>query len=533
MDHRFKPSARTKTYMVLAVLWVASCGCQGYMGNWCRNGFKVGPDYCKPAAPVACDWIDAYDERVRQELPDNPAWWTVFNDPILNGLIEDTYRQNLPLRVAGMRVVEAQRQRQIAAGNLFPQLQEGFGEYSRTETSENAFPTNRLTGLGFAAPSAVDNWVAGFDAGWELDVWGRFRRGIEAADANLDASIEDYDAILVSLIGETATAYIDYRVAQTRLAYARNNVRVQQGSLELSDTRFRNGAVTELDVTQATANLQNTKQLIPLYEIQLRQANNLLCVLTGIPPQDLSARLGEQSIPVPPADVVVGIPANQLRRRPDIRQAERQVAAQSALIGVAAADLFPGFSIVGAVQVQAEDFSDLFESASTASFVAPGFNWNLLNYGRLINNVRVQEARFQQLAITYQQKVLEANAEVENGIVSFLRGQQRLVEVQGAVEASERSVDLAQIQYREGATDFNRVFILETALTNQQDLVATAEGDIAKSLVAIYKAMGGGWQIRFGAGQDRGQPVELIQPGRSDSCSCWRRGRKCGGREST
>ncbi len=512
-QQRGKLLARTWRPVWLAFLLLASSGCQGSLGNWCRNGFRVGPDYCKPAAPVACEWIDAYDERVRQELPDNSAWWTVFQDPILNGLMDDTYRQNLPLREAGMRVVEAQRLRQIAAGNIFPQTQQGFGEYSRTEVSENAFPTNRLAGLGFMPPSAVNNWVTGFDAGWELDVWGRFRRGIEAADANLDASVEDYDAILVSLIGETAEAYINYRVAQTRLAYARDNVRIQQGSLELSESRFRNGAVTELDVTQATANLQNTKQQIPLYEVQLRQANNLLCVLLGLPAQDLSPRLGEQPIPAPPVDVVVGIPANLIRRRPDIRRAERQVAAQSALIGVAVADLFPSFSIVGAVQVQAEDFEDLFESASAASFVAPGFNWNLLNYGRLANQVRVQEARFQQLAIAYQQQVLEANAEVEDGIIAFLRGQQRLVDVQGAVQASTRSVDLARIQYREGATDFNRVFILETALTNQQDLLATVQGELAQGLVAVYKAMGGGWQIRLGAGSTSEQLDELLQPG--------------------
>ena len=266
-------------------------------------------------------------------------------------------------------------------------------------------------------------------------------------------------------------------------------------------------------MTQATANLQNTRQLIPIYRAQQRVANNVLCVLTGIPPQDLSARLGEQPIPNTPADVVVGIPANLLRRRPDVRQAERQVAAQSARIGVAAADLFPSFSIVGAFQVSAEDFDNLFESPSSSSFISPGVNWNLLNYGRLINNVRVQDARFQQLALAYQQKVLEANAEVENGIVAFLESQQRYRELEGAVQASERSVELATIQYRDGAIDFNRVFTLQTALTSQQDELAFAQGDIALNLVAIYKALGGGWQIRLGAGQGMGQPMEFIEPG--------------------
>ena len=513
MDLGVNVRHRKTLLLLLAVFLFTSTGCAP-LQNWYRNGFKVGPNYCKPAATVASDWIDGYDDRIRQELTDNPAWWLVFNDPVLDGLIEDTYQQNLPLRVAGMRVVEARQQRQIAAGTLFPQLQQGIGEYSRAEISTNAFPTNRLAAIGFAVPSAVDNWVTGFDAGWELDVWGKFRRGVEAADANVDASIEDYDAILVALLGETASAYIDYRVSQARLAYAEKNVELQQGSLEISEVQFRNEVVTELDVTQATANLQNTKRLITLLKVQQRIANNQLCILTGIPPQDLSTRLGNQPIPLTPADVVVGIPANLIRRRPDVRKAERQVAAQSALTGVAVADLFPSFSIVGSLRIAAEDFSDLFESASAASFIAPGFNWNLLNYGRIINNVDVQEARFQQLALAYQQKVLQANTEVENGLVAFLQNQQQYLDLEGAVEASAKSVDLAQTQYREGMIDFNRVFTLESALTNQQDQLAVVQGDIAKSLIAVYKGLGGGWQIRCEDCLAMGQPMgEFVETG--------------------
>ncbi|MGI9430536.1 MAG: hypothetical protein ACR2NM_17885, partial [Bythopirellula sp.] len=181
-----KPRHRTTLMLLLAVCLTANAGCQGHLGNWCHNGCKVGPDYCKPAAPVACDWIDAYDERVRQELSDDPAWWLTFGDPVLNGLIEETYSQNLPLRVAGMRVLEARHLRQIAVGNIFPQFQEGFGNYTRAEVSRNAFPTNNIAASGVPIPGAIDSWSTGFDAGWELDIWGKFRRAIEAADANVD-----------------------------------------------------------------------------------------------------------------------------------------------------------------------------------------------------------------------------------------------------------------------------------------------------------------------------------------------------------
>lgn len=476
----------------------------------------VGPDYLQPVAPVARDWIDAYDERIRTEFPENPQWWQVFNDPILDELIQETYRQNLTLRVAGMRVLEARYLRRIAAGNVFPQFQEAFGEYARTDVSRNTFPTNRLASAGVPIPNAVNDWATGFDAAWELDVWGKFRRRIEAADANLDASIEKYDAMLVTLIGETARAYIEYRTAQERLNFAEENVAIQQGSLEISEARFRSGDVTKLDVTQATSNLQQTRQTLPLLRTELRLANNRLCILMGIPPQDLASRLqqknGEQPIPKAPPDVVVGIPANLLRRRPDVREAEREVARQSALIGFVAADLFPHFTIRGAVQVNSQNFSDLFKSTSSASLISPSFQWDLLNYGRLVNKTRVEETRFQQVAIAYQQKVLEANAEVENAIVAFLETQQRVRELELGVAASQEAVELGLARYQGGAIDFNRVFTLQTSLAVQQDRLAEVRGDVAKSLVAIYKALGGGWQIRYGADDDSPPPMEPIPP---------------------
>jgi NodT family efflux transporter outer membrane factor (OMF) lipoprotein len=482
------------------------CAYTGGVRDYVRNGFKVGPEYCKPAAPIADDWIDRYNERVRQELPEYTDWWNTLNDPVLTQLINDMYGQNLTLRVAGTRVLQARQQLAIAVGSLAPQVQQKFGEYTHSQLSRNSFPGN-IPGSPITPP---DLWTQGLSAAWELDVWGRFRRNIEAENASLDATIEGYDAVLLSLLAETAASYVELRTTQERLQFARKNVEVQEGSLNLAEIRFRNGATTELDVTQARVLLQNTRELIPALETLLRLSNNQLCVLLGIPPRDLTAEVGTSRIPVPPPTVAVGVPANLLRRRPDVREAERQVAAQSARIGVAVTDLLPHFSIRGAIQMEATKARQLFDASSLAGVIAPGFSWDFLNYGRLLNNVRLQDARFQQLAIQYQQTVLEANAEAENAIVSFLKSLERLEQVDGAVKAAERSVQLALTQYREGATDFNRVFTLQDILVQQQDRLAVVRGDVAQSYIAIYKALGGGWQIRLGmnGGPRMGEAVE-------------------------
>ena len=309
----------------------SGCAYTGGVKEYIHNGFKVGPNYAKPAAPVASGWIDSYDDQLKDELPNYADWWTTFDDPVLNGLMEEVSQQNLTLKSAGLRVIQARYVRDITAGTIFPQQQQAVGSYQRTQ-----YP--RTFALGFL-PRNTDLFKVGFDAFWELDAWGKFRRAIESADASLEASVEDYDSMMVSLLGETATAYIDLRTAQERLRYAESNAEIQKGSLKLAKARYDAGAVSQLDSTQAETVLANTQQLIPLFENQVRAANNSLCVLLGMPPRDLSEELGDGSIPDLPADLVVGIPANLLRRRPDDRAAERRVAAQSAAIGVAAADL--------------------------------------------------------------------------------------------------------------------------------------------------------------------------------------------------
>lgn len=480
----------------------SGCAYTGGVKDYIHNGFKVGPNYAKPAAPVASSWIDSYDEQLRDELPNYADWWTTFNDPILNGLMEEVSQQNLTLKSAGLRVMQARYVRDITVGSIFPQQQEAFGSYQRTQYSDTI-----ASGL---LPRNTDLFKVGFDAFWELDAWGKFRRAIESADASLDASVEDYDAMMVSLLGETATAYIDLRTAQERLRYAKANVEIQKGSLKIAQARFNAGAVSKLDATQAETVLANTQQSIPLFENQIRAANNSLCVLLGIPPRDLSEELGDASIPDLPADLVVGIPANLLRRRPDVRAAERRVAAQSAAIGIAAADLLPHLSVTGSVSLNANEFSELFKSSSTAGMIAPGFNWDILNYGRLANNVNLQRSLFQDLAVQYQQKVLNANAEAETAINTFLKSKERLIYVNKAVEASKQSVDLAEIEYRTGAVDYNRVFNLQTSLVSDQDNLASVRGDVARSVIATYKALGGGWEIRYGIRRGANAMVEKV-----------------------
>ena len=480
----------------------SGCAYTGGVKEYIHNGFKVGPNYAKPAAPVAGSWIDSYDEQLKDELPNYADWWTTFNDPILNGLMEEVSQQNLTLKSAGLRVMQARYVRDITVGSIFPQQQEAFGSFQRTKYSDTI-------AAGFL-PRNTDLFKVGFDAFWELDAWGKFRRAIESADASLDASVEDYDAMMVSLLGETATAYIDLRTAQERLRYAEANVEIQKGSLKIAQARYQAGAVSKLDATQAETVLANTQQSIPLFENRGRAANNSLCVLLGIPPRDLNEELGVASIPDLPADLVIGIPANLLRRRPDVRAAERRVAAQSASIGIAAADLLPHLSVTGSVSLNANDFSELFKSSSTGGMIAPGFNWDILNYGRLANNVNLQRAQFQDLAVQYQQTVLDANAEAETAINTFLKSKERLIYVNKAVDASKQSVDLAEIEYRTGAVDYNRVFNLQTSLVADQDNLASVRGDVARSVIATYKALGGGWEIRYGIRRGGNAIVEQV-----------------------
>jgi NodT family efflux transporter outer membrane factor (OMF) lipoprotein len=461
--------------------------------QWINNGFKVGPEYCQPEAYVAQDWIDSEDQRVRSESEDHAGWWTVFDDPVLDGLIAEAYSQNLPLRVAGFRILEARALRAITAGNLLPQQQQAFADYSHNLISTRSFNLP-LPDRHFSL------WDAGFNLSWELDFWGRFRRAVEAADADLDASIENYDDVLVTLLADVATTYVEIRTLERRLELARSNIGLQQKSFDLADIRFTEGAANEVDMQQAKSNLAQTEALVPQLEIALRQSQNQLCVLMGMPPEDLTTRLGNAAIPSAPAEIAIGVPGELLRRRPDVRRAERQVAAQSARIGIAETEFYPQIAVTGVIGVEANQFQDLFKSGASFGSVGPSLRWNVLNYGRILNNVRAEDARFQRAALAFQQTVLAANAEAENAIVAFLRSQQRRDALMRSAEAARRSNELVSSLYTAGDAGLDRVFVIQSFLVQQQDTAAEAQGDVAKNLIAVFRAMGGGWQIRLGTG---------------------------------
>ena len=466
------------------------------------SGCMVGPDFVKPDAQVEKEWLQQQETRIKSEPADFSDWWTVFDDPLLNRLIDLASQQNLDLQNAGLRILEARAQLGIAIGSQYPQTQQIGGEANANQLSENA-PN------GAGADKFFYNYQLGFDAAWELDFWGRFRRGIESANASLYSTLADYDDILVSLIAEVARTYFDIRTFEQRLAVARENVELQKKSLDIAAARYEGGVADQLDVAQAKALLKQTQATIPPLEAGLRQSKNALAILLGILPTYVQDLLGPpKPIPTAPIEVAVGIPAELLRRRPDVRLAEFQAAAQSAQIGVAKADLYPSFSLVGSIGLQSSDkggirsnnanFSDLFTSGGITYFIGPTFQLPILNYGRLKNNVRVQDARFQQLVVSYQNTVLRAFQDVEDATVGFLRTQEQKTFLAESVEQYKLSVELSLIQYSEGLTDFQRVIDAQRNLAQQEDAFASATGAVSTNLIALYKALGGGWELRLG-----------------------------------
>lgn len=509
------PRSRPLAQLLAALLLLTCTGCSSIPGasiaSWWRNGLKVGPEYQQPAAPVAPQWIDTGDQRISNGYPAVADWWSQFNDPVLNELVQSAYRQNLTLREAGMRVLQVRAQRGIAVGSIFPQGQSINGSYSRNQLSGSI--ANDLSGILPDFSRSFDDWSLSGNLVWELDFWGRFRRSIEAAEADLDASVENYDDVLTTLVAEVATTYVNIRTIQQRLQYANNNVKLQKGSLHIADVRFQNGAVTEVDVAQAKLVLERTEALVPQFEAALRQQNNQLCFLLGMPTADLLPYLGLAPIPTAPAEIALGIPAELLRRRPDVRRAEREVAAQTALIGVAVSDLFPNITLNGSIGYQSQQLDRLFIPASNVGVIAPTINWDVLNYGRLKNNVRVQQAKTQEKAIAYQNTVLRANREVEDGVTDYLNTHNAAIHLRESVAAAERASELLLVQYKQGAIGYNRVFTVQDIMVQQQDAYAQALGDIALSLIVVYRGLGGGWQIRFGAGSNAPLAAEPIEPG--------------------
>lgn len=461
---------------------------------------NVGPDFARPNVAVNPSWSGQDDPRFAPGPDVDPAWWKAFADPTLDELVELAYRQNLPLQIAGLRILEARAQLGIAVGEQFPVNIGPIASTGVTRLSEHA-----------ANGANLDHFFGelqlGFDAIWEVDLWGKYRRGVRSAKAGYFATVADYDGAIVALTAEVARSYVALRTFEALLDLARRNVTLQEQALDIAESRFRNGATSELDVTQAKNLLETTRTTIPKLDSSRQQAENALSTLLGRNPGAVRPTLARSTgIPAPPRSVHVGIPASLLRRRPDIRSAELRAAAQCERIGMTKAELYPSFVLRGSIGVGTSQgggalsgfssFKDLFNPGSVAASAGAGIFWPILRYPRILNAVRVEDARFQETLVAYVQSVIDAAREVEDGMTGYLREREAAVFAERAVAPAEQSVRLALVQYREGAVDFQRVLDSQRVLLESDNALVSTRSAALTSLIALYKALGGGWELR-------------------------------------
>lgn len=454
----------------------------------------LGPDFQRPAVGWLEGWSGTLPQVAGEQAAapgpnETAAWWRNFNDPVLDRLVAEAQARNPGVRIAGLRILESRAQLGIAGSGLYPQLQQLSAEALRVGRDPSDGPSSTLSSYG-----------AGFQIAWELDFWGRFRRGIEAADAAYLASIAQYDDIQVLVAAQAASLYASIRSIELRLRIAHENAALQKRSLDITERLFKSGNESELDVQQARTLYLSTLATIPELEGSLRQSQNALAVLLARPPGALpEMEEGREKIPSAELALIVDLPADLLRRRPDVRAAEQVLAAQSAQIGISQAALYPSLALVGSLGLSTTSRSHaptVFEWA-----VGPSLVWNVFDWGRLKNQVLVQDARFQQLHEQYQDAVLKAARELDDAALTFAKTRAQVEILSDAVKAARRSLDIATIQYREGLVDFQRVLDSQRTLFSQQERLVTIQGGVAQSLIAVYKAMGGGWQPA------RGQPL--------------------------
>ncbi|MET0348593.1 MAG: efflux transporter outer membrane subunit, partial [Rhizobacter sp.] len=438
----------------------------------------VGPDFKRPDVPWLSTWrpdAPGRPENVRPATPAEPlaVWWRNFRDPVLDDLIAEAQRANPGVRIAGLRILEARAQQGIAGSTRYPQVQQVTGEAL-------AAGEHRAGGRDTSALALN----AGFRVGWELDFWGRFRRGIEAADAGYLASIAQYDDMQVLMAAQVASLYCTIRTTEARLRIVQENAVLQKRSLEIAERLFQSGNDSELDVQQARSLYLGTLATRPPLEAARRQAENALNTLLGRPPGSIPAMAdGRGVIPSAPLGTAADIPADLLRRRADVRAAEHQMAAQSALIGVSVADLYPAVSLLGSVGLSATSLSGASNVVSWG--VGPGIVWNVFDQGRLSHAVLVQDARFQQLHEQYQDTVRRAAREVDDAAVDFASTGEQIALLEQSTQAAQRSLDIATLQYREGLVDFERVLDSQRVLFSQQEQLVAGRGNLSQSLIAL------------------------------------------------
>ncbi len=504
-------------------------------------GCSVGPDYAPPQV-LDFDYADLLSDEAQQPLTTESLtqWWQTLNDPLLTELIHEGLEGSLDLKNAHASIREVRARLGIARAGLLPQL-DSTGQYNHNRTSANMTPeveqpsliksaaqtafqnavnssvrdalgmgnnqtqsssgSSAASGVNQSTPLEGDYYQAGFDATWEIDIFGGTRRSVQAAGADLLAQEENLNSVRVSLAAEIALSYVDVRTAQRRLAVALENLTTQQGTLEILESRQKTGLSDELAVQQARYNLERTRSTIPGIRTDLERAMNSLAVLTGVMPGTLHSRLEEKTpIPTGTLKTVTGIPADTLRQRPDVRVIERQLMAQTARVGVATADLYPKLYLLGSIGWESLNESKLFSSHSLAWSLGPRISWPIFHGGSIRANIEVQNAVLEQLVIQYEKAVLQAAQEVRDALVAYAQEQQRRETLIKAVEAAQTAVDISQDKYKNGLTDFNNVLDAQRSLLSFQGDLAISEGTVTGNLVRLYKALGGGWQAIESAG---------------------------------
>ena len=456
----------------------------------------VGPDYAPPETALPDSWHTTLDRSLSHHPADAESvalWWERFEDPVLTHLIEGALGGSPDIQEAVARVQEARARRGLSRTDLYPSL-DATGNAAFSGEIENEVKETSL-GAGQGDEGTIRQFSAGLDAGWELDLFGGVRRSVEAAEADLQATQADLRDAWVTLAAETALTYIEVRTSQVRLAVARANLEAQQETLALTSARRDAGLESELAVHQARYSVESTRARIPSLESGLETALNGLAVLQGRAPGTLHSILDDIGIvPTPAKDVAVGIPADVLRQRPDIRSAERELAAQTARIGEATADLYPKVRISGSIGVETLDLNHLGTTAVWPFGYGISIEWPVFDAGRIRRNIDVQKALQEQAMARYKGAVLSALEEVENALSAYALERDRLDTLHRAASAAQEAVDLAQIQYEAGLIDFGDVLEAQRSLLGFQDEVAESEGTVAADVVRLYKALGGGWQ---------------------------------------
>ncbi len=451
-------------------------------------GCNVGPDYHPPKTTAPAQWVSPQVGGETNTPVTEAAWWKSFHDAELDALIVRAAQSNLNLRAAVGRIREARATARVVAADFGPTL-DANGSYARERYSANGFPTYPP-----GIPLNADVYQAGFDASWELDVFGGTRRATQTARAELVAAEFDRRNILIAVCAEVARQYVEARAFQRRLAVAESNIKAQAEIVALTRDRLAKGLSTDLDVQEADALLSTTRAQTPVFENGFRGAVYQLGLLLGQPP---GAVLGELTnaapIPAAPPDVPVGLPSDLVQRRPDVQEAERRLAAATARVGVATSDLYPKFSLTGNIGLQSVSVSDWFTAGSSFWTAGPTVQWRIFDYGRIRANIRVQNARVEQALAAYEQSMLAAFTDVETALTAYAKEQTRRQSLEHAAQANEKAVALAGDLYRHGLADFLRVLDSQRALYESQDALIDSERAVSSDLIALYKALGGGW----------------------------------------